>query len=269
MNIRLAQSTDFFQIRHLIHQSEQNKVQNFADIFTEVSVHSFTNSQFQRLISDKNSAIWVVESENKLIGLAWVRRAFRSLQEPENQIFKNSDYAFLEIFHIDPDYIHTPQLQQSLLEVVKNWADQYGFYHLETSVYFSDKSQIQFFEKQNFSPLYQQLKFTIREQSEITPIFHITLQNIWETAELKGTYKTPSLQKEGFIHCCLEHQIEGVTTRYFQPGNSLVLLEINPDLVQAEIKYETSTNGEEFPHIYGILNTNAVINIYNLEIEIQ
>jgi uncharacterized protein (DUF952 family) len=49
-----------------------------------------------------------------------------------------------------------------------------------------------------------------------------------------------------------------------QPG--LVLLSIDTDKVTAEIRYENLEGGEQmFPHIYGALNTDAVVKVARFE----
>ena len=90
-------------------------------------------------------------------------------------------------------------------------------------------------------------------------IFHITTQAEWEVAKKKGYYETSSLKEEGFIHCCLAEQMAGVLDRYFQGKQNLVKLEIETDLLTNPFYYEWSPSvGETFPHIYGIINLDAV-----------
>lgn len=54
--------------------------------------------------------------------------------------------------------------------------------------------------------------------------------------------------------------------RLFRGQTGLVLLEIDPNKVRAEIKYENCEGGEEnFPHIYGRLNADSVVRVIAFE----
>ncbi len=82
----------------------------------------------------------------------------------------------------------------------------------------------------------------------------------WEKATQEGMYTSQHLEKEGFIHCADPHQIIKVANSLFQNQTGLAILAIDPTQVSAEIKYEDLYNvGEDFPHIYGPLNIEAVI----------
>jgi uncharacterized protein (DUF952 family) len=87
----------------------------------------------------------------------------------------------------------------------------------------------------------------------MTYIYHIADKLAWQQAQTNDEYVHPSLKEEGFIHCSIPQQILGVTERYYQGVSGLVLLKINSEKVQAEIKYEN-----DFPHIYGPINIDAV-----------
>ncbi len=90
-------------------------------------------------------------------------------------------------------------------------------------------------------------------------IFHITTVAVWNEAVEKGYFETSSLKDEGFIHCCLEEQIESVLGRYFQGIKDLLKLEIETDKLTSPYYYEWSPSiAETFPHIYGTINLDAV-----------
>jgi uncharacterized protein (DUF952 family) len=82
-------------------------------------------------------------------------------------------------------------------------------------------------------------------------ILHITNQFEWETAVARGVYIADSLASEGFIHCSTVEQVLG-------PANE-------PEKVAAPIVYEDCyETGQAFPHIYGPLNLDAVVQIIPL-----
>ncbi|MBN3876329.1 MAG: DUF952 domain-containing protein [Nostoc sp. JL23] len=111
---------------------------------------------------------------------------------------------------------------------------------------------------------------TILQYAEIprfsmNTILHITKRQQWEQAKNLGTYRADSLNSEGFIHCSKSTQILKVAKRFFDNQKELVLLLIDSEKVQAEIRYEPAEIGELFPHIYGELNIDAVYQVIDFE----
>jgi uncharacterized protein (DUF952 family)/uridine phosphorylase len=91
---------------------------------------------------------------------------------------------------------------------------------------------------------------------------HITTYQAWVQAQQRGHYQTPSLQQEGFIHCSTPRQTLGVANSMFHGERGLVLLCIDEDKVASAISYEDCyETGQEFPHIYGPLNLEAVVRV--------
>lgn len=103
-------------------------------------------------------------------------------------------------------------------------------------------------------------KSYILEYTAIMTIYHITSLEAWRQARQEGSYRAGSLEREGFIHCSTREQILPVARRFYAGQTGLVLLAIDPTRLKAEIRYENLEGGETlFPHLYGALNLNAVI----------
>ncbi|MEJ7682881.1 MAG: DUF952 domain-containing protein [Segetibacter sp.] len=84
----------------------------------------------------------------------------------------------------------------------------------------------------------------------------------WEDAQDKGIYEPPSYQREGFIHCSTEEQLEGVMQKHFKQHENLVKLVIDPSRLTSSLRYDKDEEQQqEFPHIYGPLNLEAVTQI--------
>lgn len=96
--------------------------------------------------------------------------------------------------------------------------------------------------------------------SSESAILHLCTRADWEAAQKAGEYRAASLESEGFIHCSRPDQILNVTNTYYQHIPSLVLLWLEPEEIAAEIRWEAA-DGDEFPHIYGPLNLNAVMRV--------
>lgn len=97
-------------------------------------------------------------------------------------------------------------------------------------------------------------------------IFHITTRHAWDEAAPTGAYWPEAFPNDGFIHCSTEKQVVGVANARFRGLAGLVLLVIDPEKVAPEIVYENLEGGEQlFPHIYGKLNTAAVVRVDEFE----
>ena len=90
-------------------------------------------------------------------------------------------------------------------------------------------------------------------------ILHITQRQKWETAKAVGSYRGDTLDSEGFIHCSTVAQVIGSANRFFKNQTDLVILVIEIDRTQSEIRYEGAEANNLFPHIYGELNIDAVV----------
>ncbi len=75
----------------------------------------------------------------------------------------------------------------------------------------------------------------------------------------RGSTLGKSLDDEGFIHCSFANQVQGIANAIYQGRDDVVLLEIDPSRVNADVRVENLEGGEErFPHIYGPLPIDAV-----------
>lgn len=98
-------------------------------------------------------------------------------------------------------------------------------------------------------------------------IFHIAHKKDWESTKRTGEYGGNALNSEGFIHCSTPEQINEIAQHLFKGKKDLVLLEIDEKKVRTEIKYEDAGNGKLYPHIYGPLNADAVVNVQDFYVE--
>jgi uncharacterized protein (DUF952 family) len=90
-------------------------------------------------------------------------------------------------------------------------------------------------------------------------IYHITTEQEWMNQSQQDVYYTPDFQSVGYIHACSQTQIEGVLTRYFFGKENLILLAVDENKLDHDVKYESAPNGDVFPHIYGGINKEAVM----------
>jgi uncharacterized protein (DUF952 family) len=95
-------------------------------------------------------------------------------------------------------------------------------------------------------------------------IYHVVTAPDWAQAEQQSAYEAASLHTEGFIHASERSQVGGVLGRYYKDVPDLLLLHIDTDKLTSELRYEVATGNELFPHIYGPINRDAVVEIEKL-----
>lgn len=97
-------------------------------------------------------------------------------------------------------------------------------------------------------------------------VFHIAQADHWREAQDSGRYTWSTLDRtladEGFIHCSEAHQWEGTLGRYYAAyDGDLVLLTIDTTRLTSPLVREVGNpvTGEEFPHVYGPIDVDAVV----------
>jgi glutathione S-transferase len=101
-------------------------------------------------------------------------------------------------------------------------------------------------------------------------IYHIATASDWDQAQRDGEYTTSTrgrtLAEEGFIHASTAEQVAPVANMIYKGEPDLLVLVIDADHIRAEIRHEPVAGWEtRFPHIYGPLNTDAVVQARPLE----
>ena len=94
-------------------------------------------------------------------------------------------------------------------------------------------------------------------------IYKILTPEEWSEFQKRGRFEGSPLDKrDGFIHLALEHQYPAILEKFFKEVDSVVLIKIDHDLLDAgnTLKIESNrVGGEKFPHLYGALHAKAVI----------
>lgn len=93
-------------------------------------------------------------------------------------------------------------------------------------------------------------------------IIHLISESDWAGAQKAGEWRPPSLAAEGFIHCSRPEQVAATMRRHFPGRLDMLMLVLDLTRITAEIRDEDLYGrGETFPHIYGPLNLDAVIEV--------
>jgi len=105
-------------------------------------------------------------------------------------------------------------------------------------------------------------------------ILHITSREAWKAAQEAGQYTAPSLTSDGFIHCSTRSQVLPVAEKFYKGQTGLVILVIDSTRLSSDLKWEAPSDGappagvsasETFPHIYGSINLDAVVQVLDFE----
>jgi uncharacterized protein (DUF952 family) len=92
----------------------------------------------------------------------------------------------------------------------------------------------------------------------MSAILHIAEAADWQRAAEAGSYRAPSLESEGFIHCSTPEQVIAVAERFYHGRRGLVLLVIDPARLASPLRWAPAPEGGPFPHVYGPVNMEAV-----------
>jgi uncharacterized protein (DUF952 family) len=92
-------------------------------------------------------------------------------------------------------------------------------------------------------------------------IYRITTKTVWKDAQAAGVFSDASLSSEGFIHFSYEHQVARTVERFYKDQMDLVVLTIDTKKLTAPLVEEDTSGHGMFPHLYGPLNLDAVVEI--------
>jgi glutathione S-transferase len=100
-------------------------------------------------------------------------------------------------------------------------------------------------------------------------IYHLALAEDWRAAQATGVYRISTrgltLEQVGFLHASYAHQIAATYQRFYADAGPLKLLMIDPQRLAAlglPLRAEAAPDsGELFPHVYGALPVEAVLQV--------
>src|SRR5512138_2989515 len=104
-------------------------------------------------------------------------------------------------------------------------------------------------------------------------VYHIATRRAWHAAQQRGDYRPESFETDGFIHCSTGTQVLPVADKYYPGRGGLLVLTIEPARLSSDLKWEPPSDGapppgvpegEQFPHIYGPINLDAIVKVLDL-----
>ena len=99
-----------------------------------------------------------------------------------------------------------------------------------------------------------------------TKLYKVLTNDEWEAVSQSGQIITQLDHEDGFIHLSSAGQLNMTLSLYFSQEQSVVLLELNEQEIEASLTYEYSAKrGEEFAHFYGELSTDKISQSWHLD----
>jgi uncharacterized protein (DUF952 family) len=98
-----------------------------------------------------------------------------------------------------------------------------------------------------------------------TVLVHLCPTDDWSAAQRDGELRPQSLADVGFVHLSTPQQVHLPANRLYRGREDLVLLHIDPTRLDSPVRWElgvaTDPASMVFPHLYGPLPVDAVIEV--------
>lgn len=96
----------------------------------------------------------------------------------------------------------------------------------------------------------------------LTRIYKILSRDAWEAAARDGVYQGSAVDvADGFIHFSTADQAAETARRHFRGQGGLVVLALEAEGLGPALKWEPSRGGALFPHLYGPLAVDRVLEV--------
>ena len=99
-------------------------------------------------------------------------------------------------------------------------------------------------------------------------IYLLSSEAEYKQAQQSGELVRDSLKTEGFIHASPKSQLNRVANKFYTKTENPLILVVEKSKIQPQVKWEPATGGL-YPHIYGPLNTSAIIKSIPIELNAQ
>ena len=91
-------------------------------------------------------------------------------------------------------------------------------------------------------------------------IYKICRADEWREAERAGAFRGAAIDlTDGYIHFSTDAQVSETAARHFVGAADLVLVAVAAAALGPALKWEPSRGGALFPHLYGVLTSDAVL----------
>lgn len=92
-------------------------------------------------------------------------------------------------------------------------------------------------------------------------ILHCMKASLWEKRKALSHWGEEELVRDGFIHCSPLKYWWRVAPNFKNAKEDLLLLLLEEDKLEVKPKYEDGGEGRLYPHVYGMVNNSAVVQV--------
>ncbi|QBJ98260.1 DUF952 domain-containing protein [Rhodococcus sp. ABRD24] len=96
-------------------------------------------------------------------------------------------------------------------------------------------------------------------------LVHMCSRAEWAAAERDGVRVPDGFAADGFVHLSTPWQVHLPANRLYSGRRDLVLLHLDPALLEAEVRWEPGVPSDpesmKFPHLYGPIPAAAVVTV--------
>lgn len=110
------------------------------------------------------------------------------------------------------------------------------------------------------------MEYRTAEESRVANVaYHLVPAPVWETRGDAATYLPEAWEQDGFIHTTngLDPLLEVANMFYAGDARRYMVLVLDTTKLASELRYDDEAR--VYPHIYGPLNTDAVIGTLSVE----
>jgi uncharacterized protein (DUF952 family) len=96
-------------------------------------------------------------------------------------------------------------------------------------------------------------------------VYKILLPPEWAAFAAAGRFDgSPFDVESGYIHCSSREQVARTAARYFADEPTLVIVALDAESLGETVRWEESSDGDRFPHVYGPLPLDAVASTHDV-----
>lgn len=96
-------------------------------------------------------------------------------------------------------------------------------------------------------------------------IYRLMEPHLWEAAKASGhLLYAPVDDADGFFHLSTDEQVFDTARLHYGQHETLVACGVDPATLGEDLKWEPSRGGQLFPHYYGYVPTEAVVQLVHL-----
>ncbi len=177
-------------------------------------------------------------------------------------VYEVTHYGFIHDVWVQPSYRGRGIGERMIEEAVRRFT-ALGMRQIRLETAMDNEGARQLFESCGFRQSSIEMLRELPTAPTTAEILHITTSDEWDLASARGSHTAHSLYTDGFIHCSTREQLSATLERHFKGKRDLVVLTIDPTKLQPPLRWEPA-HGVLYPHIFGPINLDAIINVEEL-----